>query len=108
VHSKSINTIACALPRVRFPAGEDRFFSPLLFEIIPIKSRVFLGGGGYFVTNSVDIKLSVHDAPPEQSALDTLKIERQIDVKLKKWKMLPLYPGHHPPGSQCKDTAILN
>jgi hypothetical protein len=28
------------------------------------------------VTNSVDIKLSVHDAPPEQSALDTLKIER--------------------------------
>jgi hypothetical protein len=29
-----------------------------------------------YVTNSVDIKLSVHDAPPEQSALDTLKIER--------------------------------
>ena len=28
------------------------------------------------MTNSVDIKLSVHDAPPEQSALDTLKIER--------------------------------
>jgi hypothetical protein len=36
----------------------------------------FFWGGGYFVTNSVDIKLSVHDAPPEQSALDTLKIER--------------------------------
>jgi hypothetical protein len=30
----------------------------------------------YFVTNSVDIKLSAHDAPPEQSALGTLKIER--------------------------------
>jgi hypothetical protein len=28
------------------------------------------------VTNSVDIKLSAHDAPPEQSALGTLKIER--------------------------------
>jgi len=30
----------------------------------------------YFVTNNVDIKLGAHDAPPEQSALGTLKIER--------------------------------
>jgi hypothetical protein len=28
------------------------------------------------ISRSVDIKLSAHDAPPEQSALGTLKIER--------------------------------
>ncbi len=53
--------------------GGQIFFSPFSLRLFQ-SNPVFLFK--YVVANSVDIKLSAHDAPAEQSALGTLKIER--------------------------------